>query len=180
MKKILLFFGLLIAATQMACATDDKKSGTEKEINWLTFEQAEAQMKVKPKKVLIDVYTGWCGWCKVMDKKTYTNAALIEYVNENYYAIKFDAEQKAPINFKGKKWEFVAQNKANQLAVELMRGQMSYPTTILMDENFENAQPVPGYMEVFKMEGILKYVGGNNHKKMDWNDWQRSFKAEWK
>jgi thioredoxin-related protein len=96
-----------------------------------------------------------------------------------FMPLNFDAEQKTPVTFQGKKWEFVAQNKANQLAVELMKGQMSYPTTIFMDENFENGQPMPGYLEVFKMESILKYLGGNNHKTTPWNDWQRAFKAEW-
>ena len=93
--------------------------------------------------------------------------------------MKFNAEQRAPINFTGKKWEFIEQNRANQLAVELMNGQMSYPTTVIMEEGFKNAQPMPGYMEVYQMESVLKYLGGDNHKKMPWNDWQRSFKAEW-
>lgn len=172
-----MFLGVMLLTTHFACALDKKES---KEIHWMTFEEAEAKMKQKPKKVIIDVYTSWCGWCKVMDKKTYTNDSLIQYVNENFYAVKFDAEQKAPIQFKGKTWEYSAQNRASDLAIQLMQGRMSYPTTIFMDEGFENAQPLPGYLELFQMESILKYIGGNNHKSKPYPDWQHDFKPSWK
>ncbi len=178
MKRILMLLGICLSFTQMACASD-KKDGQSNEIHWMTFEEAEAKMKQQPKKVLIDVYTGWCGWCKVMDKKTYSNDSLVKYVNDNFYAVKFDAEQKAPVNFMGKKWEYSSTNRVNELAVQLMQGRMSYPTTIFMDENFQNAQPVPGYLEVFQMESILKYIGSNNHKSKPWNEWQHDFKAQW-
>ena len=175
MKKILLLLCLVVSVSQMACATDKN----DKEIHWMSFEEAEAKMKEKPKKVIIDIYTSWCGWCKVMDKKTYGNDSLIRYVNENYYAVKFDAEQKTPVSFRGKQWAYSTQNRVNELAVQLLQGKMSYPTTVFMDENFENAQPMPGYLEIFQMESILKYLGGNNHKTMPWNDWQHGFRAQW-
>lgn len=177
MNRLLMFLGFLLLTTHMACAYDKKNDAG---IHWMSFEEAEAKMKEHPKKVIIDLYTSWCGWCKVMDKKTYSNDSLIRYVNENYYAIKFDAEQKTPVTFKGKKWEYSAQNRANELAVQLMQGRMSYPTTIFMDEGFENAQPLAGYLELFQMETILKYIGGNKHKTVPYNDWQHEFKASWK
>lgn len=172
-----MFLGLLLMGTQMAFASDKKESN---EIHWMSFEEAEVKMKEKPKKVIIDVYTSWCGWCKVMDKKTYTNDSLIRYINDNFYAVKFDAEQRTPIKFMGKTWEFSAQNRANDLAVEMMQGRMSYPTTIFMDEGFQNAQVVPGYQELFQMESIIKYLGGNNHKSKPFTDWQHDFKPSWK
>lgn len=174
---------LFAATITTACAgkgsqeTQAAESATE--IKWLTFEQAEQKMKEQPKKVLIDMYTSWCGWCKVMDKKTYASPGLVAYVNEHYYAIKFDAEQKAPVTFMGKKYEYMSANKAHELAIQLMQGRMSYPTTIFMDENFQNPMQQPGYLELPVMEGILKYLGSNTHKSMPWNEFQREFKAEW-
>lgn len=175
MRKILLLLGVWVMATQMACATDKKNN----EIHWLTIEEAEVKMKEKPKKVLVDVYTSWCGWCKVMDRETYANDSLIKFVNENYYAVKLDAEIKTPITFMGKKWEYSAQNRVNQLAYDLLQGRLSYPTTVFLDENFQNAQPTPGYLKIFQMESILKYLAGNNHKTKPWEEWQHDFKAQW-
>jgi uncharacterized protein YyaL (SSP411 family) len=60
-------------------------------VKWLTFEEAIALHKENPKKVLIDLYTDWCGWCKVMDRETYSNAEISTYINENFYPIKFNA-----------------------------------------------------------------------------------------
>lgn len=183
MKKILLACTMLAATLNIACAgtggEEKKGAAATEEIQWLTFEQAEQKMKEQPKKVIIDLYTSWCGWCKVMDKKTYASPALAKYVNEHYYAIKFNAEQKDPVTFMGKQFQYKAASKAHELAVQLMQGRMSYPTTIFMDENFQNPVQQPGYLELPVMEGILKYMGGNHNKTTPWNEFQKGFKAEW-
>jgi len=182
MKKLIIASSILLLISLVVFGQGKKPAEVKdtKGINWITFEEAEQKMKEQPKKVLIDVYTDWCGWCKVLDKKTYSNPQLIEYVNKNFYAIKFNAEQKEPVQFLGKKWEFVAAQKSNALAVNLMGGRMSYPTTVFMEEGFKEAQPIPGFMEVYQMEGIMKFIGDNFNKKMNWNDFQHQFKPEWK
>ena len=80
-------------------------------VNWLTFEEAIALHEKEPKKLLIDLYTDWCGWCKVMDRNTYSQADIASYINENFYPVKFNAEQKEPVEFRGHTFEFVAQGR---------------------------------------------------------------------
>lgn len=181
MKQLVILLGFIITAGQLACAGPNPKEGDKKadEIHWMTLAQAEQKMKEQPRKVLVDVYTGWCGWCKVMDKKTYTNPRLIQYVNENFYAVKFDAEQKSTFTFMGKEWKYQPENRVNAFAIDLLHGKLSYPTTVIMEENFKSAQPIPGYLEVPVMEGILKYFGENNYLHTTWNVFQASFKPEW-
>lgn len=181
MKKSIVTFLALFVVSYMAFAQVKKKDASKSatEINWISFEEAEVLMKKEPRKVLIDVYTDWCGWCKVLDKKTYSNPQLISYVNKHFYAVKFNAEQKTPVRFLGKDWETQKGTKTNQLAVELMSGRLSYPTTVFLEEGFKNAQPVPGYLEVPQMESIMKFFGDGHYKTTAFNVYQTEFKGEW-
>lgn len=162
-----------------ATATTDAKKEETKEIKWMSIEQAQVAMKAKPKKVLIDVYTDWCGWCKVMDKKTFTNPNVIAYINEHFYAVKLDAEQKDSIRFQGKSYGFQPEMRANEFAVNLLQGSMSFPTTVIMGEEFANPQPIPGYLDVKTMETILKYINEGHFKNTPFPTFQAEYKPSW-
>ncbi|HAD33017.1 MAG TPA: hypothetical protein DCF44_00665, partial [Chitinophagaceae bacterium] len=128
--------------------TEKKTKSAPKGIQWISLKEAEAKMKVEPKKVYIDLYTDWCYWCKVMDKKTFTNPSVIEYLNQHFYCIHIDAETKDSILFQGKKYGCLPNSKTNDLAVQWMKDRISYPSSIFMEEGFVNPQPVPGYLEI--------------------------------
>ena len=72
------------------------------QINWVTFEEALKLQKKKPKKIMMDVYTNWCGPCKMLDKNTFSNPDVIAYVNKHYYAVKFNAEGNSTETYDGK------------------------------------------------------------------------------
>ena len=119
MRKLLLAAMLLTATATFA----------QEKIHWMTIEQAEAANKVEPKKLLIDVYTSWCGWCKKMDQTTFQNPVIVKYINENYYPVKFNAEQKDSVHFLGETFKYVEQGRSgyNELAATLLDGKLSLP-----------------------------------------------------
>lgn len=180
MKRLLLLalFAVGIAGTLYA-GDKDKKEDNSSEIHWLTLEELQVKMKEQPRKVYMDVYTDWCGWCKVMEKKTFTNPEVIKYFNNNFYAVRLNAERKDSVYFAGKMYYFAPEYRANTLAVELMKGQMSFPTSIFMLEDFQNPQAVPGYLDVSQMEKISRYFGDNTFKHVAWPEYDKSFKASW-
>ncbi len=149
------------------------------EIEWMTFEEAVAKSENAPRKLLIDIYTDWCGWCKKMDKATYENPVIIDYINKNFYAVKFNAEQTASIDFSDHTFKFLPNGKrgVHELALALTNNKPSYPTTVFMDEEFRIIQPLPGYMDAKAMDPILKYIGGNKFKDTSWDNFQKSYKS---
>ena len=187
MKRVLLALLLLSPVMAFAGGNDKKKAAAaavnaESGIQWLSLDDVQVAMKKEPRMVWFDVYTDWCGWCKHMDKTTFVNPNVIKYINEHFYAVKFDAEQKTDIRFQGKM--FAAPNPpqsrtAHPFATQLLQGQMSYPTSVVMDLNFQNPQVIPGYQDVKNIEMILKYFGEGIYKKTPWAVYQAEFKPSW-
>lgn len=192
-RYIILIASLFIFAAAQAQektkSTSKPKDKTEQketkkdtpEIKWISFSEAVELNKKEPRKIIIDVYTQWCGWCKVMDKSTYTDTAIINYVNKHYYAVKLDAEMKDTIIFNG--ITFVNPNPTqarspHQLAQSLLSGKMSYPTTVLLDETFHLLmQPLPGYYNAQQMEPFLVFFGDEKFKTTNWDEFSKSFKG---
>jgi len=183
MKRVLLFTLAVLMISPMMMAWKKLLPPAPKEtaeIHWITsIDELQAKMQQQPRKVYIDVYTGWCGWCKKMDASTFTNPDLIQYVNNNFYALRLDAERKDTIHFMGKTYFFNPQYKCNTFAAELLKGQMSYPTSVLMLENFQSPIIAAGYHDVDQMETILSFYGDNMYKHQRWEDYNKTFKPNW-
>lgn len=121
----------------------------EGEITWLTINQAEMAVKKQPKLILIDMYTDWCGWCKIMDKKTFTDPEVIQYINEHFYAVKFNAEQQEPVTFNGEQFKYVPAGRRgiNTLAYTLLNGRLGFPSYVYLDENLKKVGLTAGFKE---------------------------------
>jgi uncharacterized protein YyaL (SSP411 family) len=64
-------------------------SVSAQEVTWLSWNEAYelSQTDKNPKKLFIDVYTDWCGWCKKMDKDTFQNPEVAAYMQANFYMV---------------------------------------------------------------------------------------------
>lgn len=146
-------------------------------VNWMTFEEALEANKETPKKIFIDVYTDWCGWCKVMDKNTFNHPVIAEYLNKNFYNVKLDAEQKEDITFNGHTFKFVGSGRKgyHELAAALLNGKLSYPTVVFLDEEFRMIQPLPGYQKPEQFDPIIRFIGGDHYKDTKWPEFQKSY-----
>jgi thioredoxin-related protein len=149
-------------------------------VNWITIEEALEKSKTEKRKIFIDVYTDWCGWCKQMDASTFTDPTVVKYLNEKYYAVKFNAEQEKDIQYKEKTYKFKKNGDRgfHELAALWLNNRLSYPTVVVLDEDQNLIQPIPGYQEAPKMDAILHYFGTDNHKKTPWEKYERNYTRE--
>ena len=144
-------------------------------IQWMSLEEALGATKKQPKKIFIDLYTDWCGWCKVMDKKTFTDEGVIGYMNEHYYAVKLDGEQKEAIEFQGQTFHYVPTGRGGyqEFAAFLTQGELSYPTSILLDEDLRLLTRIPGFQRPEKFRKLLAFFGEEHYKRTSWEDFIR-------
>jgi thioredoxin-related protein len=122
-------------------------SNQDGKIVWHSWEEVQQLVKEDPKPVFVDVYTDWCGWCKKMDKGTFTDPQVVEFMNKNFHAVKFNAEQKAPATYQGQTLNYQPGGRrgVHQLAVVLLNGRLGYPSFSYLDANLNRLHVSPGY-----------------------------------
>jgi thioredoxin-related protein len=152
----------------------------QEKIQWYDFEEAVEMSKKKPKKFFLDMYTDWCGWCKKMDQTTFKDPVIAKYMNENFYAVKFDAERTDTIVFKGDLYvnsNPTGRRSSHQLAQTLMQGRMSYPSFVFLNENADIITKVPGYRKAPEFEPILHFIGTDAYKDQNWEKFSAGFQG---
>lgn len=179
MKKLLLFSLLLVSGVISA-----------QQVNWMTLQEALDAQEKNPKKIFVDMYTVWCGPCKMLDKNTFQNADVAAFINENFYPVKFNAEGNETINYRGKAYQNPtydpAKAKRRNSAHQFTRymGVRAYPTVLFIDETGNLINSVKGYRTPEQIEVFLKLFGTDDWKGIttqeQYNDYVENFKAEFK
>ena len=172
-KNYLFIIGLLTISTSLFSQSA--------EVKWYTLEEAVALSEKEPRKLFLDVVTVWCGWCKKMDREVFSQKDIVDILNNQYYAVRLDAQQKEDIEFKGEtfKYEMYGQKGFNRFAVELLRGKMGFPSLVFLDEDFNLIQSLDGYHKADRLQLVLSYFGvENSYKKVFWDVYVRNYETQ--
>lgn len=175
MKKTLIFIGLVFFFGFT----------NAQEINWMSMNEALAAQKENPKKIFMDVYTDWCGPCKLLDKRTFHNKDVVKFVNKHFYAVKFNAEGTEKIEYQ----DFVYTNpnhdpnKKGRNSQHLLAHALkirAYPTMVFFDEASNVISPVVGYKTPQQLEIFLKMVASDDYKEITSSEAWRKYQADFK
>jgi thioredoxin-related protein len=169
----------VLAITSMSLI-DPPAKHAEGDVQWMTLEDAMKKAEKEKRPIFVDVYTDWCGWCKVMDKNTFSDPQVATLLNEKFYPVKLNGEQKEDLIFKGNTYKYISRGNGgyHQFAMMLLGDSPSYPTVVFLDDEFNVVQRVPGYRKAPEFHMIAQYFGENQYKKgMTWKDWEKSYQS---
>jgi thioredoxin-related protein len=166
MKKFL-SAGVLLLMLTLLTSTTVTYAQENGEVKWMTFEEAVEKSKTEKRKIFIDVYTDWCGWCKVMDKKTFSEPAVAKLLNEKY------------IVYNGTTFKFIDQGGrgTHQLAAALLNNQLSYPSVVFLNEDFAIIHILKGYRQAPEFHKIGEFIGGDFYKTIKMDAWEPQYQS---
>jgi thioredoxin-related protein len=137
-------------------STENKKKKTQA-IEWHAFDKGLELAQQQKKLMVVDIYTDWCHWCKVMDKDTYGNSEVVAFARQNVIMTKLNAETTERFKFKG------ASYSGRELS--MMFGVTGFPTTAFMNDKGELIAKVPGFIPADRFTLILKFLVGRWYEK---------------
>lgn len=161
----LLFIVVLGAVIYTALQNSSTPASTTDTIAWLSFDTGLAEASKQQKKLLVDVYTDWCSWCKKMDKEVYTDSRVTALLNEHFVVVKLNAESSKKLTYQGQ--EFTEREFAAALGVD------GYPTTVFFLPDAKPITRIPGFMEAKTFANVLTYIGRDHYLNIPYDEFLR-------
>lgn len=152
----------------------------QNKVKWMTWDEAMEAQQVEKRKIFVDVYTDWCKVCKKMDKGTLSKDHIAKYINKNYYAVKFNAESRKPVMYKGNEYRYTTRGMSgfHEFAMIITQGKLKYPTYVFLDENLKIIQPIPGYQDSKTFELIVSYFNEDHYKNTPWRSYVNQYSPD--
>ncbi len=157
MKKSLFLFVLFFSFVSSSFA------GGGNGIKWHSFDEGLAKAQKEGKFLLVDFYTDWCKWCKVMDEKTYSDAGVQKIMRDMFVPVRLNPEKPGTVHFMGQEYQ------NNQFAKAA--GVTGYPSTGLFTPKGEFITIITGYLDIPKFNGMVSYLKEGYYKKISYDDY---------
>ncbi len=123
-------------------------------INWRSYDEGVKLGKEEGKKVFINFYADWCHYCKMLDKKTFVNQDVIDYLNQHFIPVKVNSDKNTSV--------------AQKYQVR------NLPVMWILSQDGEPIGQQPGFMPPEKLLPILKFVGTDSYKKMKYKEFLKT------
>jgi thioredoxin-related protein len=159
---------LVVMGIALSLTLAPSESSSEGRLHWVRFDEGSSTALQQKKKLLVDVYTNWCTWCKKMDKEVYADERVIRSISSNFVVVKLNAESDKKLNYQG----------SNMSEMDFARsvGVTGYPTTLFFDENLKPITSLPGYVTAETFVDILNYIGQNHYKTTSYQEYLKTLK----
>ena len=173
MKSLYILIFIAVSSFQVSAQKVEK-------VKWHTMEEALNLNASSPRKILIDVYADWCGPCKKMDAETFAHPVIAGYINQNFYAVKFDAESSAPVKFGGNTYTNPGSGGLRKTTHQFVSalGVRGYPTVVYFTGNLEMIGPVTGFLTAVQIEPLLHFIVEEKYLSISFDEYKKTFVSE--
>lgn len=171
-------FGLLIVLVALlGCSS-------QAQVEWKSIEDA-AQVEVKNNKKMffVDFSTSWCGWCKKMDKETFSDPVVAAILNKYYVPVHFDAEGKSQFTWNGTKYanNGVSPNgrpSTHSFTQAILGKRIGYPSFAIFGTDRNLVQILQGYQNAYDFQIVLWYLCSGDKERYDFETYKSVFDAK--
>jgi thioredoxin-related protein len=163
-RRSVVIIGILL---QLVAATH-ALAGDKGTLQWKSFNDGLAEAQKSGKKVMVDVYTDWCSWCKKMDKDTYANNDVAQYLAKKFVSIKLNAEAGGKLTYRGQ--SYTEQQLAGAFGVT------GYPSILFLNSDGEPITVLPGYSDAQRFKVILTYIADEKYKSITFQQYLEQHK----
>lgn len=140
----------------------------ENGLKWYSFNEGLAEAKKANKKILVDVYTDWCGWCKRMDSQTYANGDVADYLKKRYVVIKLNAESDRKLTYKNQ--QYTERELAAAFGID------GYPSTLFLRSDGEAITIYPGFADAKQFKAVLSFIAEDHYLTTKFQDYLNASK----
>jgi len=162
-KLILLFSAIAIVFIVYSLIDNSAMNASASTLAWQTYDRGIEQAATLNKKILLDVYTDWCSWCKKMDKEVYVDETVTTLLKEKFIVVKLNAESSKTLTHDG--IVYTEQQFATALGIT------GYPTTVFFEPNTKPITLVSGYMEPATFTNVLRFIGEDHYKSISYEEY---------
>lgn len=166
MKKTLTLIITLFLVSFIGHASD------KIELKWKKYDVGLAEAKKAKKKIIVDVYTDWCKWCKKLDKEVYANDSIAAYLENQYILVKVNGESSTKIKYKEK--------QLSEMQLTQLFKVTGFPAIIFLDSTGEVIDRISGYVTPDRFLPIVKYIGEDHYKKITWEEFLDKYQLKGK
>jgi thioredoxin-related protein len=175
MKKIatLVLFATIVLA---GCTKNTKQTSA---VHWLSVKEAVSLNKEKPKLIYVCLYTDWCKWCHTFDSATFSDPDIAGYLNDNFYAVRLDAETSDTILYNNVVYTNPYPTKrmwhTHKFAEFLLAGKQVYPASVFIDGHGNTiGSPTYGYYPPHDFKILLSYYTSGKYNTITFDEYKRS------
>ena len=143
-------------------------AGEKENLKWMSFDEGIVKAQKTNRKLLVDVYTDWCGWCKKMDAETYRDPAVRTYLEKHYVLVKLNAESEKAFSYRDVR--YTERELAGAFGIK------GFPSTIFLKPNGDPITIFPGYADAAMFRNVVSFIAEDHYLTKEFDEYVSTMK----